>query len=162
IQASRRLGALIDDLLTLSRAGRVINTPRPFAYEEAVEVALGDLRDLVHRKQARGRAAGPPPPPSGDPERLSPPPSNPPRNRLKYNKSSTPEVVLGAVGHRNGKGQPDRAAERPLVTLYVRDNGVGIDPAYHEQIFRIFRRLHRRDEVEGTGAGLAICKKIVE
>ncbi len=74
-------------------------------------------------------------------------------NGLKYNKSETPEIVLGAR---------EADADPAFVTLFVRDNGVGIEAQYHERIFRIFHRLHRRDEVEGTGAGLAICKKIVE
>jgi light-regulated signal transduction histidine kinase (bacteriophytochrome) len=161
IQASRRLGALIDDLLTLSRAGRVLNAPRPFSAENVLDVALGDLRDLIHRKQALVRALGPLPKLSGDPERVIQLLSNLISNGLKYNKGPAPEVLIGSEeGEEEGeeKGQ----GKRPFVTLFVRDNGVGIDPSYHAQIFRIFRRLHRRDEVEGTGAGLAICKKIVE
>jgi PAS domain S-box-containing protein len=155
IQASRRLGTLIDDLLALSRSGRVIHAPRPFSWDEAVQTVLADLRDLVSRQQATVRVEGPLPPVAGDPERVIQLLSNLVSNGLKYNKSAQPEIVLGA----NGTTRP---VDDGFVTFFVRDNGVGIDPLYHEQVFRMFRRLHRRDEVEGTGAGLAICKRIVE
>jgi chemotaxis family two-component system sensor kinase Cph1 len=168
IQASRRLGALIDDLLTLSRSGRVIHAPRPFSWDDAVQTVLADLHDLISRQQAAVRVAGPLPPVVGDPERVIQLLSNLVGNGLKYNKNPRPEVVLGAAAPSQHLGKaPDgngkTASEEPsFATFYVRDNGEGIDPAYHDQIFRMFRRLHRRDEVEGTGAGLAICKRIVE
>jgi PAS domain S-box-containing protein len=159
--ASRRLGRLIDDLLALSRSGRVIHAPRPFSWDEIIATVLADLGDMIARKQASVRVDGPLPPAFGDPERVIQLLSNLVANGLKYNQNDGPEVVLGAV-------EPAAAAALRwpappgFVTLFVRDNGVGIDPEYHEQIFRVFRRLHRQDEVEGTGAGLAICKRIVE
>ena len=75
-------------------------------------------------------------------------------NGLKYNKSEHPtvEVFVEPTGTDGGE----------FATLAVRDNGIGIDPKFHLKIFQIFRRLHTRDEYEGTGAGLAICQKIVQ
>jgi PAS domain S-box-containing protein len=168
IQASRRLGRLIDDLLMLSRAGRVIHTPRPFAWEDALHTVLSDLHDLIARQQASVRVEGPLPLVSGDYERVIQLLSNLISNGLKYNKANPPEVVIGYRPDEAtdpllvGSKAESRKTSPPLVTLFVQDNGIGIDSVYHEQIFRMFRRLHRRDEVDGTGAGLAICKKIVE
>lgn len=153
IAASRRLGALIDDLLTLSRAGRVMQTPRTFDLNETFEVVCADLADLIQRKQAIVRKEGSLPLAAGDPQRVTQLLANLVSNGLKYNNSPTPEVVVGQVSNPESPTQ---------VTLYVRDNGIGIEAQYHEQIFRLFKRLHRRDEYEGTGAGLTICKKIAE
>ncbi len=152
-QASRRLGRLIDDLLTLSRTGRVIHTPRPFLWSHVTQTIFGDVHDLINRRNADVRVEGPLPEVMGDPERVIQLLANLVVNALKYNRDERPEVVIGSR---------DTPNNRAFATLFVRDNGIGIDPAHHDQIFGIFRRLHHRDEFEGTGAGLAICKRIVE
>lgn len=71
-------------------------------------------------------------------------------NGLKYNDSEQPNITVGCD---NIKGK---------TTFWVCDNGIGIDSQYQEEIFRMFRRLHTSDKYEGTGIGLAFCKRVVE
>jgi signal transduction histidine kinase len=69
-------------------------------------------------------------------------------NAVKFNTSSPKQIELG--------WQP---AEKNGHEFFVRDNGIGIAPSYQEKIFRVFERLHTREEFEGTGIGLAIVRK---
>jgi PAS domain S-box-containing protein len=151
--ASRRLGKRIDDLLTLSRSGRSASTPQTFALAAAVATVRRDLGDLLQRKDADFLTEGSLPMVVGDPERITQLLMNLVGNGLKYNTSKKPLVVAGELPADDGAAQ---------AILYVRDNGIGIDRQHHQRIFTIFERLHHGDEFEGTGAGLAICKKIVE
>ncbi len=72
-------------------------------------------------------------------------------NSIKYNKNEKPLVEVGLQYNVNGH-------ER---VYFVKDNGIGLDMEFKERVFEIFKRLHGKDEFEGTGVGLAICKKIV-
>ena len=71
-------------------------------------------------------------------------------NALKYRGKEAPEINIGFQ---------DNSKEW---LFWVHDNGIGIDPKYHERIFQIFQRLHTQEEYKGTGMGLAISKRIVE
>ena len=71
-------------------------------------------------------------------------------NAIKFRGESPPEVHIGAM------------REGPMWRLSVRDNGIGIDSQYFDRVFQIFQRLHSRQDFEGSGIGLAICKRIVE
>jgi len=70
-------------------------------------------------------------------------------NALKYASEKPPSVEVFSTRRRG------------VCLFCVKDNGIGIAPEYHERIFRIFKRLHR-DDIPGTGMGLALCKRIVE
>ncbi len=111
-----------------------------------------DLAELLRSKNAELRVEGSLPRLWGDRDRLGQLLGNLISNGLKYNASSEPWVAISA-----------RPGDAPgWVVVSVRDNGIGIDPQFHGKIFQIFRRLHTREEYEGTGAGLAICQKIVQ
>jgi light-regulated signal transduction histidine kinase (bacteriophytochrome) len=71
-------------------------------------------------------------------------------NALKFREQRPPRIHIGA------------RAEKGRWVIWVRDNGIGIEPQYFERIFQVFQRLHTHKKYPGTGIGLAICKKIVE
>jgi PAS domain S-box-containing protein len=154
IQASTRLGRLVDDLLNLSQAGRINRDVKSFNLNETLATVRNDLSDLIQRKNAMLVIDGSLPDVVGDPRRIAQLLANLIGNGLKYNQNPNPRVDVGRI--------TSSEADAGHVVCYVRDNGIGIDPKFHEQIFGIFRRLHTHEEYEGTGAGLAICKKIVE
>ena len=72
-------------------------------------------------------------------------------NAIKFRGEGPPEIEISARRTGDEKWQ-----------FAVRDNGIGMEPQYHEKIFVIFRRLHTRETYRGTGIGLALCKRIVE
>lgn len=84
-------------------------------------------------------------------------------NALKYSKKDTPPIIRitsdTTVPLANGKGK--ESAQR-YCRIFIEDNGIGFDQKYAEEIFGMFKRLHHNSEFEGTGIGLALCKKIVE
>jgi PAS domain S-box-containing protein len=71
-------------------------------------------------------------------------------NGIKYNESSVPTIEISCI------------EEKTQYIFKIKDNGIGIDSAYHDQIFTMFKRLHTRERYKGSGLGLALCKRIVE
>ncbi len=156
VEASHRMRALIHDLLSLSRAGKVTGDLVPVHLAEVINLVRADLTELIRSKQAEITVQTSLADVLGDRRRLGQLFSNLVTNALKYNDKNVPRVEIGSMALAVNTDDPES-----LVTLFVRDNGIGIDPQFHTKIFQLFRRLHNRDEYEGTGAGLAICEKIV-
>jgi signal transduction histidine kinase len=147
--AAEKMGRLLNELLELSRIGRAMNPPQEMALGELAREAV----DLVAgRLSARGvevEIAPDLPIIYGDRTRLRQVLQNLLDNAVKYmGDQLEPCVEIGA--RRDGTD----------TVFYVRDNGIGIEPRYHQKVFGLFEKLD--PEAEGTGAGLAIVKRIVE
>jgi signal transduction histidine kinase len=151
--AARRMQAMIDGLLNLSRVNtRGSDFQRVHLTETAREV-VEDLEAQIEKTGGRV-IVGPLPDVQGDPLQLRQLLENLVGNALKYHRADVPPVV-------EVSGEIIQEGKLKLVQLVVADNGTGFDEAQSEKIFQPFMRLHGR-KYSGSGIGLAICRRIVE
>ncbi|WP_322516010.1 ATP-binding protein [Rhodopseudomonas palustris] len=155
--SSRRLRALINDLAEYSRVGRQARPLAPISLNEVLSEVLADLKPILQDTRA-AVTAGDLPVVLCDASQIRQLLQNLISNALKYRDDGrAPQITIGSVIENESAG--DERVRRLRVS--IADNGIGFDPKYVEQIFEPFQRLHGPDEYEGTGIGLAICRKIV-
>lgn len=156
ISAASRMQKMISDLLELSR---VTTKGQPFEKVDLSQVVLEVVSDLeVRIEETDGSVVVEDLPViTADPIQIRQLMLNLIGNALKFHRSDVPPVVCV-----RGKVEQDGQEKPELVRLEVEDNGIGFDMEYLGKIFEPFQRLHGRSEYEGSGIGLAVCKKIVE
>lgn len=150
--ATDRMAQLLDDLLELSRTGRIDRPHEDVPFEEVVREARSLAEGRLSARGVRVEVEGPLPVVRGDRRRLVELVQNLLDNAAKFTGDRPdPTVWIGARDEGAAAGQ---------VALHVRDNGIGIDPAHQHRVFEFFHRLD--PGVEGTGLGLALARRIVE
>ncbi len=148
-KAAKHMEQLLDELLELSRVGRVINPPTEVSLNEIAREALSTVAGRVSDRGVKVEIAPDLPVVYADRPRIVEVLGNLIDNAVKFmGDQPDPCVEIGA--RREGKD----------AVFFVRDNGIGIDPVYHDKIFALFDKLDHK--AEGTGVGLAIVKRIVE
>jgi PAS domain S-box-containing protein len=150
VDGASRMQRLIQDLLAYSRVGTKGKDLLDISSEEALQQALINLRGAIEEKSAVVTHDALPLV-LADETQLIQLFQNLVGNAIKYQSAGIPKVHISAAKNGGKKW-----------TFSVKDNGLGIDSQYFEKIFGMFQRLHKREEFDGTGIGLAICKKIVE
>lgn len=148
--AAHRMEHLLKDLLELSRIGRVSAEGQIVPFNIIVQEALELIAGRIAERRARITVAPDMPAVHGDRRRLVEVIQNLVDNALKFCDNQTvPEIAIGVLAVSNDE-----------VVFFVRDNGIGIDPRYHDQIFGLFNKLDPQSE--GTGVGLTIVRRIIE
>jgi PAS domain S-box-containing protein len=148
--AAKRMQVLINDLLSFSR---ITTKAQPFVRVDLHETAAEVIRDLETRLHDSGGriGLGPMPVIDADPLQMRQLLQNLAANALKFHRPGVPPVV-----EIHGEIDGD------VCRITVADNGIGFEDKYADRIFTLFERLHARARYEGTGIGLAICRKIAE
>jgi light-regulated signal transduction histidine kinase (bacteriophytochrome) len=149
VDGANRMRGLIDDLLTYSRVSRLGKPFAPVNVESTLDIVLQNLQASIvengavvtHDKLPEVVADG------GQLVQLF---QNLIGNAVKFHGKEPPRIHVSA---RTGQTE---------YMFSVEDNGIGISPEYFDRLFKIFQRLHTREEYPGSGIGLAVCKRIVE
>jgi light-regulated signal transduction histidine kinase (bacteriophytochrome) len=150
-RAAKQMDDLIHDLLNYGRLGQVEVTLARINLDEAVQRVLSQLAYQIKNKQAEVTVLGPLPFVPGDASILEEVLINLLDNALKFvAPGPPPRIQIHAEQHADA------------VRLVIEDNGIGVEPQYHERIFRAFERLHSDEAYERTGIGLAIVKEGME
>ncbi len=148
-EGAQRMDQLITDLLAYSRVGTQGRQTAATDLGEPLKAALRNLQFAIRAAKA-SVTNDPLPTVVVDGVQMSQLFQNLLANAIKFRNEAAPEIHVGA------------RAEPGHWVIFVRDNGIGIDPQYFQRIFQVFQRLHTRTKYPGTGIGLSICKKIVE
>lgn len=147
---TRKMGTLIDDLLTLSRVGRCEMDEKPLDMNSLVRDAYEDLRRASPHANGVSLDVRALPEAVGDPSMMRQVVTNLLSNALKFTRTEeSPRIEVC------GTKRDDE------VVFSVHDNGVGFDMEYSDKLFGVFERLHDEDEFEGTGVGLAIVDRVL-
>ncbi|MBU2046736.1 MAG: diguanylate cyclase, partial [Bacteroidetes bacterium] len=160
--ASERMQTLIDDLLTFSRVTRTDEGYESVDLHDQIQKILEDLEFTIEKKNAtidlmvnHTISAIP-----GQIRQLF---QNLISNAIKFTKEGVPPIVeIKSEILRGEVLSPNLEPNKDFCRIVVKDNGIGFDQQYADKIFELFQRLHTRNEYQGTGIGLAVCKKIVD
>ncbi|WP_326673745.1 sensor histidine kinase [Streptomyces sp. NBC_01257] len=151
VDGAKRMQVLINDLLTFSRVGRVHDSWNAVDLDRALDRGLANLALVIEESGTTVVREDPLPEVNGDATTLAMIWQNLIGNAVKFRRPDEPSVItVGCV------------REEDVWHFTVTDNGIGIAPEFAEKVFVIFQRLHARDEYDGTGIGLALCRKIIE
>ncbi len=149
-ESAKRMGILIDDLLSFSRVGRAEIQKTVVNLDQIVREAVSEVRQEMDGRNIVWRVSALPTV-YGDRSMLRLCLVNLISNAVKFTRTrAQAEIEIGSTD-----GKPDE------IVVFIKDNGVGFDMKYVDKLFRVFQRLHRTEEFEGTGIGLATVQRII-
>jgi len=148
-EAKDKMHRLLNELLELSRIGRMMNPPTDIPFEQIVDEALALTRGILMAGNVQVEVENNLPVVNGDHQRLVEVLQNLVDNAAKFmGDQPQPRIEIGVRSQTHG------------LTFFVKDNGIGIKRAFHEKIFNLFDKLNPQSD--GTGVGLALVKRIIE